>query len=204
MQEEEQCGVLLGFVVDLMFNWVGDQKLGIFFYQLVIYEVYVKGLIMIYFDVFEELCGIYVGVVILVIFDYLCDFGIIVIEFLLVYQYVDDFFLFDKGLMNYWGYLMFNFFVFDVCYFVEVCKGNLLGVVFEFKNMVWVLYDVGIEVILDVVYNYIVEGNYMGLIMSFKGIDNFIYYCLVVDDQCFYFDYIGIGNSFNVWYLQML
>lgn len=66
--------------------------------------------------------------------------------------------------------------------------------------MVKVLYNGGIEVILDVVYNYIGEGNYLGLILFFKGIDNAVYYCLVEDDFCYYMDFIGCGNFFNVCY----
>ena len=64
--------------------------------------------------------------------------------------------------------------------------------------MVRSLHDAGIEVILDVVYNHTAEGNHLGPTLSFKGIDNAAYYRLVDDDQQYYMDYTGTGNSLNV------
>ena len=48
----------------------------------------------------------------------------------------------------------------------------------EFKQMVKTLHEAGIEVILDVVYNHTAEGNHLGPMLSFKGIDNAAYYRL--------------------------
>ena len=42
----------------------------------------------------------------------------------------------------------------------------------EFKGMVKALHRAGIEVILDVVYNHTAEGNHLGPMLSFKGVDN--------------------------------
>jgi glycogen operon protein len=64
--------------------------------------------------------------------------------------------------------------------------------------MVKAMHAAGIEVILDVVYNHTAEGNHMGPTLSFKGIDNPAYYRLVEDDQRYYMDYTGTGNSLNV------
>ena len=64
--------------------------------------------------------------------------------------------------------------------------------------MVRALHAAGIEVILDVVYNHTAEGNHLGPTLSFKGIDNAAYYRLVEDDQRYYMDYTGTGNSLNV------
>ena len=52
--------------------------------------------------------------------------------------------------------------------------------------------------ILDVVYNHTAEGNHQGPTISMRGIDNAAYYRLVDDDQQFYLDYTGTGNSLNV------
>ena len=60
------------------------------------------------------------------------------------------------------------------------------------------MHAAGIEVILDVVYNHTAEGNHLGPTLSFKGIDNPAYYRLVEDDQRYYMDYTGTGNSLNV------
>ena len=64
--------------------------------------------------------------------------------------------------------------------------------------MVRDLHDAGIEVILDVVYNHTAEGNHLGPTLSFRGIDNAAYYRLVDDDQRYYMDYTGTGNTLNV------
>ena len=48
--------------------------------------------------------------------------------------------------------------------------------------MVKALHAAGIEVILDVVYNHTAEGNHLGPILSFKGIDNAAYYRLMADN----------------------
>ncbi len=64
--------------------------------------------------------------------------------------------------------------------------------------MVLALHAAGIEVILDVVYNHTAEGNHQGPTVSMRGIDNAAYYRLVEDDEQFYMDYTGTGNSLNV------
>ena len=64
--------------------------------------------------------------------------------------------------------------------------------------MVKTMHAAGIEVILDVVYNHTAEGNHLGPTLSFKGIDNPAYYRLMEDDQRYYMDYTGTGNSLNV------
>jgi len=68
----------------------------------------------------------------------------------------------------------------------------------EFKGMIRALHEAGIEVILDVVYNHTAEGNHMGPTLSFRGIDNRTYYRLVEDDEQYYMDTTGTGNSLNV------
>ncbi|HRC61926.1 MAG TPA: glycogen debranching protein GlgX, partial [Dehalococcoidia bacterium] len=70
--------------------------------------------------------------------------------------------------------------------------------VLEFKQMVRALHAAGIEVILDVVYNHTAEGNHLGPMLSFKGIDNAAFYRLVADDPRYYMDYTGTGNTLNM------
>jgi len=67
----------------------------------------------------------------------------------------------------------------------------------EFKGMVKALHTAGIEVILDVVYNHTAEGNHLGPMLSFKGVDNASYYRLVQENQRYYMDYTGTGNTLN-------
>ena len=63
--------------------------------------------------------------------------------------------------------------------------------------MVKALHGAGIEVILDVVYNHTAEGNHLGPMLAFKGIDNLSYYRTVPSDPRYYMDYTGTGNSLN-------
>jgi glycogen operon protein len=62
--------------------------------------------------------------------------------------------------------------------------------------MVRELHRAGIEVILDVVFNHTGEGGADGPILSFRGLDNDIYYMLT-SDGARYLDYTGCGNTLN-------
>jgi glycogen operon protein len=70
--------------------------------------------------------------------------------------------------------------------------------------MVKTLHEADIEVILDVVYNHTAEGNHMGPILSFRGIDNGAYYRLGTEDPRYYVDYTGTGNSLNMRHPHVL
>ena len=58
------------------------------------------------------------------------------------------------------------------------------------------LHKHGIEVILDVVFNHTREGNHYGPTVSFKGLDNNVYYMLAAEPE-FYNDFTGCGNTLN-------
>ncbi|MGI9053015.1 MAG: glycogen debranching protein GlgX, partial [Ilumatobacteraceae bacterium] len=94
----------------------------------------------------------------------------------------------------YWGYNSIAFLAPHNGYASTHARGPVPSQVQEFKTM----HQAGIEVILDVVYNHTAEGNHLGPTLSFKGIDNPAYYRLVEDDEKFYMDYTGTGNSLNV------
>ncbi|MFC4453152.1 glycogen debranching protein GlgX [Deinococcus sonorensis] len=201
---EPQHGAPLAVVVDNAFDWQGDHRPNIPLHQSVIYEAHVKGLTMLHPDVPEELRGTYAGIATEPVLQYLKTLGITTIELMPVHQHVDDPFLLDKGLTNYWGYSSLAYFAPDVRYSAYARRGELGGEVREFKEMVRALHRAGIEVILDVVYNHTAEGNHLGPTFSFKGIDNPTYYRLVQDNPRFYFDYTGTGNSLNVRHPQTL
>ena len=95
-------------------------------------------------------------------------------------HFVNDQFLADKGLTNYWGYNSIGYFAPHSAYSSSGYGG---GQVQEFKEMVKNLHAAGIEVILDVVYNHTGEGNHLGPTLSFRGIDNAAYYRLVQDNR---------------------
>ena len=108
---------------------------------------------------------------------------------------MNDQFLVDKGLNNYWGYNSIGYFAPDIRYSAYPLEGRK---VYEFKTMVKTLHSAGIEVILDVVYNHTGEGNHLGPTLSFRGIDNAAYYRLSPNNPRYYMDYTGCGNTLNV------
>src|SRR5574337_966500 len=118
-----------------------------------------------------------------------------------VHHFVNDGFLRDKGLTNYWGYNTIGFFAPEIQYSVEGSSGEQVK---EFKTMVKELHKAGIEVILDVVYNHTAEGNHLGPTLSFRGIDNASYYRLVADNRRYYMDYTGCGNTLNMRHPRVL
>ena len=109
---------------------------------------------------------------------YLKDLGVTAIELLPVHHIADEAFLEERGLTNYWGYSTIGFLAPHSPY---AATGKAGQEVREFKGMVKALHKAGIEVILDVVYNHTAEGNHLGPMLSFRGVDNQSYYRLVPD-----------------------
>lgn len=52
-----------------------------------------------------------------------------------------------------------------------------------------------LQVILDVVFNHTAEGNERGPSLSFRGLDNSVYYMLAPEGE--YYNYSGCGNTLN-------
>ncbi|MCM0620626.1 glycogen debranching protein GlgX [Nocardioides bruguierae] len=189
----------LGVVINPFFDWEGDRRPNTPYNESIVYEAHVKGLTMLHPDVPEEMRGTYAGIAHPAVIEHLVKLGVSAIELMPVHQFIQDSTLLDKGLRNYWGYNTLGFFAphGDYSYWArdERYRGQQVQ---EFKGMVKALHEAGIEVILDVVYNHTAEGNHLGPTLSFKGIDNAAYYRLVEDDQRYYMDYTGTGNSLNV------
>ncbi len=200
-QNDSAAGMPKSVVVNPYFDWEQDRPPRTPLSESVIYEVHVKGFTKCHPDVPEELRGTYAGVASQASVAYLKALGITAVELMPVHDFLDDKHLVDKGLTNYWGYNTTNFFSPDSRY---SGSGDLGGQVAEFKNMVRSLHRAGIEVILDVVYNHTSEGNHMGPMLSFRGVDNATYYRLVSDNPRYYMDYTGTGNSLNVRHPQVL
>ena len=180
-------------VINPNFDWEGDKRMNIPFYQTIIYEAHVKGLTKLHPDVPENIRGTYAAIAHPSIINYLKNLGITAIELMPVHHFVNDRFLQEKGLSNYWGYNSIAFFAPDVRY---SASGSLGQQVTEFKNMVKELHKAGIEVILDVVYNHTGEGNQLGPTLSLRGVDNASYYRLT-ENKRHYMDYTGTGNTLN-------
>ncbi|ACP34570.1 glycogen debranching enzyme GlgX [Sulfolobus islandicus L.S.2.15] len=161
----------------------------------VIYEVHVKGFTKLRLDLPENIRGSYEGLTSEQMISYLKDLGITTVELMPVFHFIDQRFLIDKGLTNYWGYDPINFFSPECRYSSSGCLGEQ---VFSFKKMVNELHNAGIEVIIDVVYNHTAEGNHLGPTLSFRGIDNIAYYMLQPDNKRYYLDFTGTGNTLNL------
>ncbi|MFN8190159.1 MAG: glycogen debranching protein GlgX [Nocardioidaceae bacterium] len=197
--EDSAPHMMLGVVINPFFDWEGDRRLARPYNETVIYEAHVKGLTQLHPDIPESIRGTYAGLAHPVITDHLTQLGVTAIELMPVHAFVQDKTLLDKGLRNYWGYNTIGFFAPQASYASTPADPSQRGQqVQEFKSMVKAMHAAGIEVILDVVYNHTAEGNHLGPTLSFKGIDNPAYYRTVEDDQQYYMDYTGTGNSLNV------
>ncbi len=181
-------------VIDDEFPWEDDAPPRVPFAQTVIYETHVKGFTMRHPEVREDLRGTYGGMASDAPVSYLRDLGVTAVELLPVHHISDESFLHQRGLRNYWGYSTIGYFAPHSEYAATGSRGEQVR---EFKGMVKSLHRAGIEVILDVVYNHTAEGNHLGPVLSFKGVDNRSYYRLSPEDPRYYIDFTGTGNSLN-------
>jgi len=175
------------------FDWEGDQPLRHPASETVIYEVHVRG-----FTIHEssevDCPGTYRGLVQKI--PYLKELGVTAIELMPVQEFnqfamvrVNP--LTGEKLRNYWGYDPVTFFAPKASY---SHSGGLGQQKLEFKEMVKAFHAAGIEVVLDVVFNHTAEGNELGPTLSFRGLDNDIYYILA-EDKRFYRDFTGTGHT---------
>jgi len=190
-------GMFKSEVIDPSFTWGTDRRPNIPWHESVIYEVHVKGFTTRHPDVPPAIRGTYAGLATAPVIDYLKKLGVTAVELMPVHCFVDDRLLISKGLRNYWGYN-------SIGYFAPEPRYSSTGSVKEFKTMVKTLHSAGIEVILDVVYNHTAEGNELGPTLSFRGIDNAVYYRLLADNPRYYMDYTGTGNTLNMRHPRVL
>jgi isoamylase len=188
-------------VIDPRFDWEGDRRLQTPWHETVIYETHVKGYTMRLPGVRDDLRGTYAGLASENAVAHLKQLGVTAVELLPVHHIADEHFLHARGLTNYWGYSSIGYFAPHSGY---AATGEGGQEVREFKGMVKALHRAGIEVILDVVYNHTAEGNHLGPMLAFKGVDNKSFYRLMPQDERFYMDFTGTGNSLNVVHPSVL
>jgi isoamylase len=176
-------------VVDSAFTWDDDRPPRTPWQDTVIYELHAKGFTKLHPDVPPQLRGTYAGLATAPVLDHLRRLGITAIELLPIHTLVDDKRLVSHGLRNYWGYNSIGFHAPEARY-------SASGTLGEFKTMVKTFHAAGIEVLLDVVFNHTGEGSHLGPTLSFRGIDNRVYYRLQ-DLPRYYRDYTGTGNTLN-------
>jgi len=192
--EDDADAVPKCLVVDPTFYWEDDAPPRTPWHETVIYELHVKGFTKLMTTVREDLRGTYAGLASEEAIAYLRDLGVTAVELLPVHHIADEHFLVQRGLTNYWGYSSIGYLAPHALYAATGTRGEQVR---EFKGMVKALHRAGIEVILDVVYNHTAEGNHLGPMLSFRGVDNASYYRLVPDNPRFYMDFTGTGNSLN-------
>ncbi|HLZ27159.1 MAG TPA: glycogen debranching protein GlgX [Chloroflexota bacterium] len=193
-------GMPKSMVVDDSFDWGNDRSPRVPFSETIIYETHVKGISMRHPDVAEDQRGTYLGLASEPIIDHLLSLGVTAVELLPIQQFVDDKFLLERGLTNYWGYNSIGYFA-PTARYASDDRGQQVT---EFKEMVKRLHAAGLEVFLDVVYNHTAEGNHLGPTLAFRGLDNSTYYNLMPDNRRYYRDFTGTGNSLNVCSSQTL
>ncbi|MBZ5563469.1 MAG: glycogen debranching protein GlgX, partial [Acidobacteriia bacterium] len=183
-----------GIVIDDAFDWQGVRSPDLDLEQLIIYEVHVKGFTA-HPSSGVRSPGCYLGFIEKI--PHLTRLGVNAVELLPVHEYYVDDFLLQRGLTNYWGYNSIGFFAPESSYSSRRAPGCQVG---EFKTLVRELHRAGIKVILDVVYNHTGEGNELGPMMCFRGVDNLSYYSLTGPPEAphrYYMNYTGCGNSLN-------
>ncbi|MBI5936933.1 MAG: glycogen debranching protein GlgX [Betaproteobacteria bacterium] len=183
-------------VIDPAYAWGDDRPPKTPWHETVIYELHVKGFTQRHPDIPGPLRGSYAALASAPVIEHFKRLGVTAVELMPVHAFVDDHFLVEKGLRNYWGYNSIGYFAPDLRYAAH-------GDIAEFKGMVKTLHTHGIEVILDVVYNHTAEGNEQGPTLCFRGIDNAAYYRLA-GDRRHYKDYTGCGNTLNMMHPRVL
>ncbi len=177
-------------VVQDDFDWQGDRHLRRPLSETVIYEMHVRGFTRSPSSEAKN-PGTYLGVIEKI--PYLKSLGVTAVELMPIHEFPINDPLGNKlKRPNYWGYDSLAFFAPHRGYM----QGSKAGAqVRQFKEMVRALHAAGIEVILDVVFNHTAEGNHEGPTLSFKGLENDVYYML--NDDGTYKNYSGCGNTVN-------
>lgn len=159
--------------------------------ETVIYEAHVKGLTQLHPDISDSLRGTYEALGEAPVIEHLKSLGVTTLELLPIQAFLDDGFLVERGLSNYWGYNTIGYFALEQRYFGPNGADG-------FRHAVDRLHAAGIEVILDVVYNHTAEGDQRGPTLSFRGLDNAAYYQLEASHPRHYVNDTGCGNTLDV------
>lgn len=184
---------LKSVVVDSAYDWMDDLRPRVPWNETIIYELHVKGFTKLHPDVPEALRGTYAGLAQPCVIEYFKELGVTSLQLLPVHQHLDDQFLLEKGLTNYWGYNTVGFFAPHAEYAAAIDPQQQVR---EFKDMVKALHAAGIEVILDVVYNHTAEGDERGPTLMLRGLDDRMYYRHTFDEHgANYINVTGCGNA---------
>ena len=186
-------------VVDERFDWGDDRLPAIPWHETVVFELHVRGFTRLHPGVPESMRGTFLGLASDAAIEHLTALGVTTVKLMPVHERVDEPALVARGLTNYWGYNTLSYFAPDPRFATE--RGHAAS---EFRHMVKRLHAAGIEVVLDVVYNHTCEGDRFGPTVSFRGIDNRVYYRLDRERPGQYLDVTGCGNTLDTSHPQVL
>jgi len=177
------------------YDWGSDAPPRVAPQDTILYEVHVKGFTNLHPEVPAPLRGSYAGLAQPAVLDSLQRLGVTTLSVLPVHARADEMRLQKMGLSNYWGYSSIGFFAPEKRYWSGQPGSTPIS---EFRDMVKALHGRGIEVVLDVVYNHTAETDECGPTLSFRGIDNQLYYHLQQDNPALYENWTGCGNCLNL------
>jgi len=183
-------------VTDDSFHWGDDRRPETPWSDTVIYELHPRGFTMLREEIRADERGSFAALGDPRVIDHFRRLGITAVELLPVHAYVNDRFLIERGLKNYWGYNTLGFFAPEPRYLSDNSPDEL-------RIAIRRLHAAGIEVILDVVFNHSCEGSELGPTLSWRGFDNANYYRLGPDRR-FYVNDTGCGNSFNLTHPRVM
>lgn len=194
-QADNAAHALKARVVHDDHDWAGDEPPRTPLVDSVLYEVHVKGFSARNAAVPEALRGSYAGLAHPASIAHLKQLGITAVSLLPVHYALDEQRLVAMGLTNYWGYNTLGFF----CPSPRLAssQGGAAQRA-EFRAMVAALHAAGIEVLLDVVYNHTAETDETGPTLSFRGLDNALYYRLPPEHKALYENHTGCGNTLDI------
>lgn len=167
--------------------------------ETVIYEAHLSGLTKCRNDIPPERRGTFAALQDQRVIDHLLKLGVTAIELLPIHAFLQDRFLVERKLTNYWGYSSLAFFAPQQTYLADAEQGG-----HEVRAAVRRLHDAGIEIILDVVYNHTCEGSEMGPTLSWRGLDNASYYRLPEGQERQFINDTGCGNTLNIAHPRVL
>ncbi|KAK5834700.1 isoamylase 1, chloroplastic [Gossypium arboreum] len=197
---EDNCWPQMAGMVptsEYQFDWEGDLPLRHPDRDLIIYEMHVRGYTK-HESSGTKFPGTYRGVVEKL--DHLKELGVNCIELMPCQEFNElEYYSYNSVLgdykLNFWGYSTINYFSPMIRYSSSGIRSCGRDAINEFKYLVKEAHKRGIEVIMDVVFNHTAEGNEKGLSLSFRGVDNCVYYMLAPKGE--YYNYSGCGNTFN-------
>jgi pullulanase/glycogen debranching enzyme len=181
------CG--LSRVANPEFDWQGTRRPTVSASRRVVYELHVKGFTKRHPSVPAALQGTYAGLVHPEALAHLKALGVSTVELLPAHAHLDDAFLLERGLLNYWGYNTLSWFAPQAGYSSDGRGAD------EFRQMVRELHRAGLEVVLDVVYNHSCEDGLRGVTTSLRGLGT--WYRPDPADPSLYQDFTGCGNTLD-------